>query len=238
MTTDEDYGTSKIQNWLRVARSSGQGAIIVGLCGLHVSLNDRRARAPPPPIDSSTNILLSTCNSMVCNAAAMSTPVATTTPLPASAKTPHFALSPQVLDVSTPASNTNAPPTSTTSHPPFKELTPQTFDILPPLHEILSRVLATSSNNSSLPFASPTASGGAHAYPGSQPLEVKDLVQEVASVRARIRRAREACEGVEWANRELEDLREEESWLRERVERMRAELGMGRGLESGEEMER
>ncbi|KAI4253250.1 MAG: hypothetical protein L6R42_007661 [Xanthoria sp. 1 TBL-2021] len=77
---------------------------------------------------------------------------------------------------------------------------PSTFDIIPPLHTTLSRLLLSDSTTSP---TSPSSSGN------QGPLSPKDLAAAVSEVRARITRARSIIAGMQDSDRTIEDQKEE-----------------------------
>lgn len=121
---------------------------------------------------------------------------------------------------------------------------PQSFDILPALHELLARIdnapTNTAGDNPLQPDTSMADSEdggdiGAH-YQDQQPLDPKDLPTEVLAIKAKIRKALREVEklpDVEWS---VEEQEEETAELEARIERQRAmlkrfgELGKGVGL--------
>ncbi|KAL8999636.1 MAG: hypothetical protein Q9169_001596 [Polycauliona sp. 2 TL-2023] len=75
-----------------------------------------------------------------------------------------------------------------------------TFDIIPPLHTVLSRLLLSDS------IASPTSP----SHNGNQgPLSPKDLAAAISEVRARIARARSITAGMQDSDRTIEEQNEE-----------------------------
>ncbi|KAI4111430.1 MAG: hypothetical protein LQ339_000629 [Xanthoria mediterranea] len=89
-----------------------------------------------------------------------------------------------------PAANNNP-----TTLPP-----PSTFDIIPPLHTTLSRLLLSDSATSP---TSPSSNGN------RGPLSPKDLAAAVSEVRARIARASSIIAGMQDSDRTIEDQKEE-----------------------------
>lgn len=82
---------------------------------------------------------------------------------------------------------------------------PQTFDILPPLHELLARI-----DHISLPGEHSSSSEECDArYLELQPLEPKDLPGEVLPLKSKIRKALRELEKLPDMDRSVEDQREE-----------------------------
>ncbi|KAI4189133.1 MAG: hypothetical protein L6R41_001681 [Letrouitia leprolyta] len=98
---------------------------------------------------------------------------------------------------------------------------PSTFDILPPLHTILSRLLLptppqsqsqtgtsapTSPNNSSFPAATTITSFPPNVTTSSTPLNPKDLAAAISEVRARINEARRVVQESPMGDMTVEEL--------------------------------
>lgn len=111
-------------------------------------------------------------------------------------------------------------PTQTTTLPPTTNTlpTPATFDILPPLHELLSRLVADD------PTASLTAEPSSPTYQNLEPLAMHQLAGEASSIRSRIRRARAAVEALPDVDRTIEEQEEEIRLLQERITKQTAVL--------------
>ncbi|KAL8858395.1 MAG: hypothetical protein Q9178_005076 [Gyalolechia marmorata] len=77
---------------------------------------------------------------------------------------------------------------------------PSTFDIIPPLHTILSRLLLSD------PATSPASPSN---NSNQDPLSPKDLAAAVSEVRARIARARSIIAEMRDSDRTVEEQREE-----------------------------
>ncbi|KAK3720650.1 hypothetical protein LTR37_003700 [Vermiconidia calcicola] len=125
------------------------------------------------------------------------------------------------------ASTTSQP--SQPQQPPNLSLPPpQTFDILPALHELLSRI------DHSTPFNSDS---DATLYTDLPPLEPKELPTEVLQIKAKIRKALRDLEKLPDMERSVEEQEEEMRELEGRIGRQRdmvRRLGeMGRGLDGG-----
>jgi len=132
------------------------------------------------------------------------------------------------------------PPTPT-SHPLPSLPPPQTFDILPPLHALLTRVvpppsgLQPPSNNdpadikpTSLNLASSadaTTNAANTRASGDGHIEIQHLAAEASGVRVRIQKARLAVKGMPDVERGVEEQREEMRALEARVEELRGILG-------------
>ncbi|SMR60415.1 unnamed protein product [Zymoseptoria tritici ST99CH_1E4] len=103
---------------------------------------------------------------------------------------------------------------------------PGTFDILPTLHELLSRVALQQTDpnlqtaNSNLSDSVPEGT----SYIGLSPLAPKDLPTAVLEVKAKIRAALRAVEGLPDVERSLEEQDEEIAELEERIRRQRIVL--------------
>ena len=99
-----------------------------------------------------------------------------------------------------PAPLAAAPPTDAISRSPLPP--PATFDFLPPLHTLLSRLLLPASNGH-LPSNSPQINQP------DQPLSPKDLAIAASAITAKIEKARGAVrsmEGVEMGLQEQEEI--------------------------------
>ena len=133
----------------------------------------------------------------------------------------------------------NSSQPSETARPPLPQ--PQIFDILPTLHELLSRIeRAPPSTSSQLPDHDSTNTNnneiGAH-YQDQAPLEPKELPTEVLAIKAKIRKALREVErlpDMEWS---VEEQEEEITELEERIERQKEVVGrlgsMGREVGLG-----
>lgn len=93
---------------------------------------------------------------------------------------------------------------------------PEVFDIIPPLHELLSRLLSTATTSN--------GSTTAIAYKSAEPLGFQQLVAEASAVRNRIRRARRAVEVLPDVEREVVEQEREIVELRARIEKQRKVL--------------
>ena len=131
--------------------------------------------------------------------------------------------------------------------PPSSQLqlpSPQTFDILPALHELLARI----DHGSIAPTTDPVtgipdqmqfdAEGDLGAlYTELQPLEPKDLPTEVLQIKAKIRRAVKELEKLPDMERTVEEQNEEIEELEERIRRQKEmirRLGeLARGVQGG-----
>ena len=97
------------------------------------------------------------------------------------------------------------PSTTPTSHPPLPP--PQTFDFLPPLHAILSRLLLPT-NNGDITSPAPTPQNN-NINNTTNPLSPKDLATAASPILAKIQKARNAVKelpGIETSNEELEEI--------------------------------
>lgn len=115
-------------------------------------------------------------------------------------------------------------PPDTTTQKPFPAPTlpsPQTFDILPALHELLARLEHHPDTDPSIPTGA--------AYKDTPPLEPKNLPTEVLAIKSKIRRALRELEKLPDMDRSVEDLEREIRILKERERRQREVLaGLGR----------
>jgi hypothetical protein len=99
---------------------------------------------------------------------------------------------------------------------------PSTFDILPPLHALLSRLLLPASQPSTqTPFSPPITSSPALTNPtNTTPLAPKDLATASSIVKIKIQKARVAIRGLPDMERTIEE-QELEIWeLEKEVERV------------------
>ncbi|KAF4762428.1 hypothetical protein HAV15_005556 [Penicillium sp. str.  len=134
----------------------------------------------------------------------------------------------------TPFKDAPTPAPQTVPFPP-----PQTFEIIPPLHGILSRLLSSKGASQAQTQQTPSniPNGGhngnaasSHAVPevsvlGSSahpPLDVKNLPTETSSVRIRIQKARTVVEGLPDVHRSVNDQKREIAELEDRVRRLRS----------------
>ena len=113
--------------------------------------------------------------------------------------------------------STNSSHSSNLNLPP-----PQTFDILPPLHELLTRIDAHQNQN-----RAPTdpSSQSENDYSGDlQPLDPKDLPTAVLEIKTRIRRALRELEKLPDMGRSTAELDEEITELETRIDRQKEVL--------------
>ncbi|KAK0517324.1 hypothetical protein JMJ35_000479 [Cladonia borealis] len=108
------------------------------------------------------------------------------------------------------------PTTAPTSRPPLPP--PQTFDFLPPVYALLSRLtLPTNNGDISSPAPSPQNN---NINNNTSPLSPKDLATAASPIIAKIQKARNAVKalpGIEMGNEELEEMIKE---LEAEVERL------------------
>lgn len=90
---------------------------------------------------------------------------------------------------------------------------PETFDIAPSLHELLSRLLAQ-----------PTPPDSQSSFPKAPSLEIQQLGSEVSDIRNRIRRARAAVDALPDVERTVEDQEVEMNELGEKIRAQREVL--------------
>ncbi|KAJ5601887.1 hypothetical protein N7510_011421 [Penicillium lagena] len=158
------------------------------------------------------------------------------------------------------ATGTTAPQTE-----PFPP--PQTFEIIPPLHGILLRLLAQK-NTAGGPENTTVPAGNESTQPQSQqpldpkngtgpssqagldlttlepnahpPLDVKDLPTETSSVKIRLQKARTVVEGLPDVHRSVADQQQEIEELEDRVARLRSvisDFGSRAGMKEAVKME-
>lgn len=97
---------------------------------------------------------------------------------------------------------------SATSPPPPPSLTlppPQTFDFVPPLHGLLSRLIVATTEDPAT----------------ATPLSAKDLVSEASAMKIKIQKARAAVEALSDANRTVQEQEKEIRELEDRIEGLR-----------------
>jgi histone deacetylase complex regulatory component SIN3 len=151
------------------------------------------------------------------------------TPLPKSSVAPE-----------TPLKDATSPAPQTVPFP-----SPQTFEIIPPLHGILSRLLSPKRHepgSSGAPGDTAEAPGASQAQPqapssvpsGAVPgvpaldpsahpsLDVKNLPTATSSVRIRIQKARTVVEGLPDVHRSVDEQQMEIAELEDRVRRLRS----------------
>jgi hypothetical protein len=92
------------------------------------------------------------------------------------------------------------------STPPSTLPPASTFDFLPPLHNLLSRLLADPSN------------------PSKTPLSPKDVATEAAAIKIKIQQARTVVEELPDIDRTIEEQEEEIREMEERIREQRAVL--------------
>ena len=97
------------------------------------------------------------------------------------------------IDASRPASRSQPEPAQL---PP-----PQTFDILPPLHELLARIDHAPND----PMHAATSADEVVTYSEPQPLEAKDLPSEVIAIKSKIRKALRELEKLPDMDRDVEE---------------------------------
>ena len=87
---------------------------------------------------------------------------------------------------------------------------PDTFDITPSLHELLSRLLVQ-----------PGPPDSQSSFPKALPLEIQQLGSEVSEIRNRIRKARAAVDAMPDVERTVKDQEVEMDELREKIRAQR-----------------
>lgn len=96
-----------------------------------------------------------------------------------------------------------------------------TFDILPPLHALLSRLLLPSPSQSTATTFSPTPPvTSSPAATSSGPLSPKDLATASSTVKIKIQKARAVIKGLPDIERSIEEQEEEIQELEEEVRRV------------------
>jgi predicted RNase H-like nuclease (RuvC/YqgF family) len=107
------------------------------------------------------------------------------------------------------------------SHAQVQLPPPQTFDILPALHELLARIdhTTTSTDLTNQEPADPSDIGA--LYSELQPLEPKDLPTEVLEIKRKIRRALKELEKLPDMERSVEEQSEEIQALESRIARQK-----------------
>lgn len=119
----------------------------------------------------------------------------------------------------TSATNDSSRPSSSSSSQPQLP-PPQTFDILPPLHEILARIDHAPND----PIQAATGDGDVVSYADLQPLEPKDLPNEVIAVKSKIRKALRELERLPDMDRSVEEQEEEIRMLEEKAAKQKEVL--------------
>lgn len=102
---------------------------------------------------------------------------------------------------------------------------PQTFDILPALHELLARIDHTATEAGTITDHADTSesSGDIGAlYTDLAPLEPKDLPTEVLQIKAKIRNALKELQKLPDMERSIEEQQVEVEELEDRIARQRA----------------
>jgi hypothetical protein len=92
-------------------------------------------------------------------------------------------------------------PASRSQPEPARLPPPQTFDILPPLHELLARIDHASND----PMHAVTSQDDVVTYSELQPLEPKDLPNEVIAIKSKIRKALRELEKLPDMDRDVEE---------------------------------
>jgi RNA polymerase II transcription mediator complex subunit 9 len=101
---------------------------------------------------------------------------------------------------------------------------PNTFDFIPPLHALLSRLLLPSAG---IAHGDGTAGAGedAAALSGPGHLDIQQLGAASSGIKVKIQKARNAVKDMPDVDRSIEDQEEEIEALEERIAKMRAMLG-------------
>jgi len=140
---------------------------------------------------------------------------------------PNYTAAPTAANTPRPA---ETPSTTTTTQPPLPSA--NTFEILPPLHALLSRL--EPATNIYTPTASTASANGSES---NAALNYKDVSTTAQFLKTRIRKAVAACEGLEDMERSTQEQEEEIEALERRIRGQRevlARLGaMARGMEGG-----
>lgn len=120
------------------------------------------------------------------------------------------------------------PPSTSPSPPPLPP--PSTFDILPPLHQLLSRLLAQSSTipgpDGEAQPGSATISNDPNVltYQDLQPLEIQHLAGEIGAIKTRVQKARAEVKKLPDVDRTVEEQGEEIEALEEKCRLLREAL--------------
>jgi RNA polymerase II transcription mediator complex subunit 9 len=110
-------------------------------------------------------------------------------------------------------------PSSPANNPPFPP--PQTFDILPLIHDLLTRL-----SQPSISTAAITANTTVTPHTSvSSPLEPKDLPQAAVPIKLKIQRAKAAVSALPDVERTVEEQQEEIRELEGRIRNLRGVLG-------------
>ncbi|KAK6443565.1 hypothetical protein LTR95_000392 [Oleoguttula sp. CCFEE 5521] len=134
------------------------------------------------------------------------------------------------------ATNSFTTPNTSFSAPQPPLPPPQTFDILPALHELLSRIEHAPSTDPavSLTLLPSPPTEDETTYTDLKHLEPKDLPREVGEIRAKIRKALREIERLSDVERSVEEQEDEIAELEGRIGKQKAELrrlgDVGRGL--------
>ncbi|KAF2685852.1 hypothetical protein K458DRAFT_300031 [Lentithecium fluviatile CBS 122367] len=129
------------------------------------------------------------------------------------AATPHASIS---ATASMGAARSATPASAIPSQPATQGLPPpSTFDILPDLHKILSRLIPAS--------AQPAAPTPGQA-PADAPLEIQQVAAAATEVKLKLQRARAAVMALPDIDRTCEDQQDEIEYLEARITRLRASL--------------
>lgn len=121
------------------------------------------------------------------------------------ALTQSFGTTTTTTDASRPSSQAQS------DQPPLPP--PQTFDILPPLHEILARIDHAPND----PMHAAAGDGDVVSYQDIQPLEPKELPNEVVAIKSKIRKALRELEKLPDMDRSVEEQEEEIRLLQEKA---------------------
>lgn len=100
-------------------------------------------------------------------------------------------------------SATSSPTSPTLTLPP-----PQTFDLIPPLHALLSRLIVATTENTTT----------------ATPLSAKDLGSEASAMKIKIQKARAAVEALPDADRTVQEQEQEIRGLEDRIEGLKEVL--------------
>ncbi|CAI6338912.1 unnamed protein product [Periconia digitata] len=134
------------------------------------------------------------------------------------APTPHASMSAAASFPATgPVTPALPPQPSTPDLPP-----PSTFDVLPDLHKILSRLLQASSQPPPATGTAPTPTPS--QPPADGPLEIEQVASATAEVKLKLQRAQKAVMALPGIDRTCEDQEDEIAHLEARIEKLRASL--------------
>ncbi|KAF2429506.1 hypothetical protein EJ08DRAFT_635195 [Tothia fuscella] len=101
------------------------------------------------------------------------------------------------------------------------QLTPETFDFMPPLHEILSRLLLPSGGLQAPLAVEASGTNGEISSDGTGHLDIQELGAAANVVKVKIQKARQEVKGLPDVDRSIEEQRDEIEELEDRIEAMK-----------------